>query len=216
VSTDAAVADPKEVEIELGYFNLERSGRENTIATPSVVLNYGVAKRVELVGEFRLDVSPGVELIDPALSLKGVLREGVLQDRPGPSVAVEAGLLLPSTVRGERGVGFEAVGIVSGKLAAVTWHVNGGGGLDRDGRLFGTWGELPLHPKVRLVGEVNGERTRGERPNNSALLGVIWQPTPSNVFLDAAVRHGISDAAPDWAFTVGLTFGFSLPRVSRE
>jgi hypothetical protein len=219
VSTDAAVADPKEVEIELGYFNLERNGRENTIATPSVVLNYGVAKRVELVGEFRLDVSPGVELVDPALSLKGVLREGVLQDRPGPSVAVEAGLLLPSTVRGERGVGFEAVGIVSGKLAAFTWHVNGGGGLDRDGRLFGTWGvigELPLHPKVRLVGEVNGESTRGERPNNSALLGVIWQPTSSNVFLDAAVRHGINDAAPDWAFTVGLTFGFSLPRVSRE
>lgn len=219
VSTDAAVADPKEVEIELGYFNLERSGRENTIATPTVVLNYGVAKRVELVGEFRLDVSPDVELIDPALSLKGVLREGVLQDRPGPSIAVEAGLLLPSTVQGERGVGFEAGGIVSGKLAAVTWHVNGGGGLDRDGRLFGTWGvigELPLHPKVRLVGEVNGESTRGERPNNSALLGVIWQPTSRNVFLDAAVRHGISNSAPDWAFTVGLTFGFSLPRLSRE
>src|SRR5262249_40786136 len=31
VSTDAAVADPKEVEIELGYFNLERRGHENTI-----------------------------------------------------------------------------------------------------------------------------------------------------------------------------------------
>ena len=81
VSTDAAVADPREVEVELGYFNLERSGHENTIATPSVVLNYGVAKRLELVGEFRLDVSPDVELIDPALSLKAVLGEGVLQDR---------------------------------------------------------------------------------------------------------------------------------------
>jgi len=219
VSTDAAVADPNEVEIELGYFNLERTGGENTIATPGVVLNYGIVKRLELVGEFRLDVSPDVELIDPALSLKGVLREGVLQDRPGPSVAVEAGVLLPSTVHGERGVGFQAVGIVSGKLAAVTWHVNGGGGLDRGGRPFGTWGvigELPLHPKLRLVGEVNGESTQGQRPNNSALLGVIWQPTARNASFDAAVRHGISEAAPDWAFTVGLTFGFSLPNLSRE
>ena len=75
VSTDAAVADPREVEVELGYFNLERSGHENTIATPSVVLNYGVAKRLELVGEFRLDVSPDVELIEPASSLKAVLRK---------------------------------------------------------------------------------------------------------------------------------------------
>src|SRR3989441_13350014 len=41
VSTDAAVADPREVEIELGYFNLERTRRRNTIATPSMVLNYG-------------------------------------------------------------------------------------------------------------------------------------------------------------------------------
>jgi hypothetical protein len=219
VSTDAAVADPKEVEIELGYFNLERTHGQNTIATPSMVLNYGVAKNLELVGEFRLEVSPAVEIGDPALSLKGVAREGVLQDRPGLSVAVEAGVLLPSTLSREHGVGFEAAGIVSGKLAPVTVHVNGGGGLDRDGRLFGIWGvigELPLHSKLRLVGEVNGETTQGERPNNSALLGVIWQPTSKNVFLDAGVRRGISQAAPDWQFTIGLTFGFSIPTISRQ
>ena len=211
VSTDAAVADPKEVEIELGYFNLERTHRANTISTPHVVLNYGVAKNLELVAEFNLVVSPDVEVTDPSVSLKGVLKEGVLQDKPGLSVAVEAGLLLPSTLPREHGVGFEAIGIVSGKLAPVTVHVNGGGGLDRDGHVFGIWGvigELPLHSKLRLVGEVNGETTQGERPNNSALLGLIWQPTSRNMFLDAGVRHGISHAAPDWQFTIGLTFGF--------
>jgi hypothetical protein len=219
VSTDAAVADPKEVEIELGYFNLERTRRENTIATPSMVLNYGFAKNLELVGEFRLEVSPEVEITDPGLSLKGVLREGVLQDKPGLSVAVEAGPLLPSTLPHEHGFGVEAVGIVSGKLAVVTLHVNGGGGLDRDGHVFGIWGvigELPLHAKLRLVGEVNGESTQSERPNNSALLGIIWQPTSKNLFLDAGVRHGIGQAAPDWQFTIGLTFGFSVPTVSRQ
>jgi len=207
------------VEIELGYFNLSRSGGTNTFTTPGVVLNYGVARNLELVGEFRLDVSPDVDITDPALSLKGVVREGVLQDKPGLSVAIEGSLLLPSTVAGEHGVGFEAVGIVSGKLEPVTLHVNGGGGVDRAGHAFGVWGvigELPLHAKVRLVGEINGEAVERERPNNSALLGVIWQPTSRNLFLDAGVRHGISSAAPDWQFTVGLTFGFSLPAARDE
>jgi hypothetical protein len=108
---------------------------------------------------------------------------------------------------------------VSGKLAPVTLHVNGGGGLDRGGQLFGVWGvigELPLNSKLRLVGEVNGESIEGERPNNSALLGLIWQPTAKNLFLDVGVRRGISRAAPDWHFTLGLTFGFSLPTFSRR
>jgi len=219
VSTDAAVADPKEVEIELGYFNLDRTGRENTISTPHVVLNYGLAKNLELVAEFNFQVSPDAELTDPSLSLKGVFKEGVLQDKPGVSVAVEAGPLLPSTLPHEDRVGFEAIAIVSGKLAPVTVHVNGGGGLDRVGHVFGVWGvigELPINSKLRLVGEVNGESTEGERPKNSALFGLIWQPTSRNVFLDAGVRHGISHATPDWQFTVGLTFGFSLSTFSRQ
>jgi len=219
VSTDAAVAEPREVEIELGYFNLDRTGRENTISTPHVVLNYGIAKNLELVAEFNFQVSPDVELTDPSLSLKGVLKEGLLQDKPGVSIAVEAGPLLPSTLPHEDRVGFEVIGIVSGKLAPVTVHVNGGGGLDRGGRGFGVWGvigELPVHSKLRLVGEVNGQSTEGDRPNNSALLGIIWQPTSKNLFLDAGVRHGISRGAPDWQFTMGLTFGFSAPTLSRQ
>jgi hypothetical protein len=219
VSTDAAVAEPKEVELELGYFNLDRTGRQNTISTPHVVLNYGIAKNMELVAEFNLQESPDVELTDPSVSLKAVLKEGVLQDKPGVSIAVEAGPLAPSTLPRERRVGFEAIGIVSAKLEPVTVHVNGGGGLDRTGELFGVWGvigELPLTSKLRLVSEVNGQTTEGERPNNSALLGLIWQPTDKNLFLDVGVRHGISRAAPDWQFTLGLTYGFSLPTFSRQ
>jgi hypothetical protein len=116
VSTDAAVAERKEVEIETGYFNLERARRENTITTPSMVINYGVAKNWELVGEFRVEGSPRFEITDPGLFLKGVLKEGVLQENPGLSIAVEAGPLLPSTLPHENGVGVEAIGIVSGKL----------------------------------------------------------------------------------------------------
>jgi hypothetical protein len=209
------VADPHEVEIELGYFNLERTRRQNTFITPSLVLNYGFANDWEAVGEFRIERSPRVEITDPGVFLKGVLKEGVLQEKPGLSVAIEAGPLLPSTLPHEHGVGFESIGIVSGRVAPVTVHVNAGGGLDRDDRhAFGVWGvigELALHRTLRLVGEVNGERIRGEPPNDSALLGVIWQPTPRAVFLDAGLRHGITRAAPDWQVTVGVTFGFALP-----
>jgi len=106
VSTDAAVADPREVEIELGALTLQRTGRENTFTTPSVVLNYGVWERWELVAEFRVQEGSGTEITDSGVSVKGVLKEGVLQDKEGVSIAVEAGLLLPSTMKGERGVGF--------------------------------------------------------------------------------------------------------------
>ena len=217
MSTDAAVSDPREVEIELGYFTLERTGRDNTITTPSVVLNYGFTKNWEAVAEFRLQASPELEITDPGLSLKGVLKEGVLQEKEGVSIAIEAGLLLPSTVSREHGLGIQAIGVVSGKVAPVTLHVNGGGGLDRDNRGFVSWGvigELPVHPKLRLVAEVNGESTLGRQPNNSGLVGVLWQPTSRNLVLDAGVRRGFGGAAPDWQFTLGLTFGFPLPGAS--
>src|SRR5262245_62802740 len=110
VSTDAAVADPKEIEIELGYFNLEHTGRQNRITIPSLVLNYGVAANWEAVAEFSLQASPGFELADPGVFLKGVLREGVLQDKPGVSVAIDAGPLLPATLRHGRGVRVAHIG----------------------------------------------------------------------------------------------------------
>src|SRR5262245_16168341 len=115
IATDAAVADPKEIEIELGYFNLERDRGKTTYIVPKVVLNYGLIRNLELVGEFGVEEPPHgtVRLKDTALSLKAVLKEGVLQEKPGVSFAVEAGPLLPSIGREEKKVGFEAVGIIS-------------------------------------------------------------------------------------------------------
>ncbi len=55
VSTDAAVAEPKECEIELGYFNLEHTRHENTITTPSLVLNYDFITSWEAVAEFTVE-----------------------------------------------------------------------------------------------------------------------------------------------------------------
>jgi hypothetical protein len=222
VSTDAAVADLKEVEIEVGYFTLEREKDENSFIIPRVVFNYGMLKNWEAVAEWavRRDPEGDVNLIDPALFVKGVLREGVLQEKEGLSIAVEVGPLLPSTERDERHVGFEATGIVSGKLGPVLLHLNGGLGLERStGDLVGIWGligELPVSKAVRLVGEVNGEKPRREDQRDSALLGAIWQPWQSrSLWLDAGLRRGFTNNAPDWQVTLGLTFGFSISSPTR-
>ena len=92
--------------------------------------------------------------VDAGLFVKAVLREGVLQDHAGPSIAVEVGPLLPSTVAGERGGGGEGVAIVSIRPEPVTVHVNLGGGADRAGHGFGVWGvigELPWEVTLGLT-----------------------------------------------------------------
>src|SRR5439155_13962222 len=103
VSTDAAVADVKEMEIEIGYFNLERDRGNNTFIIPKAVLNYGLIHNLELVGEFAVEEPRhgSARLADPALSLKAILKEGFLQEKSGVSFAVEAGPLLPSTTKEE-------------------------------------------------------------------------------------------------------------------
>ncbi len=217
VSTDAAVADPKEWEIELGYFNLERSSGKTTFIVPKVVLNYGVVRDLEVVGEFEVakPSNEGAQLVDPGVFLKAVLKEGVLQQKEGMGFAVEVGPLLPSTVQGERRLGFEGIGVLSGRLAPFTYHLNAGGGVDRDkANPFAIWGavvELPVFPNFRLVGEINGESAKGQLPNNSSLVGFIWQPPSSKVLIDAGIRRGFSSGAPDWGFTVGLTFSVPTP-----
>jgi len=216
VSTDAAVADPKEIEIELGYFTLERTKDQNTFIIPRTVLNYGLFKNWEGVAEFAVQRAPDAELdvIDSALSLKGVLKEGVLQDKDGVGFAVEASALLPSTEKGQGRFGFESIGILSDKLGPFTFHLNGGLGIERStGDLVGIWGliaELPVANSVRVVGEVNGEKPRREDQRDSALLGVIWQPwSETNLWLDAGIRRSFT-GAPSWQFTLGITFSFAV------
>ena len=147
---------------------------------------------------------PWVELdvIDPAISLKGVLKEGVLQEKDGFGLAVEASALLPSSEKGEGRFGFEGIAILSDKLGPFTFHLNGGLGIERStGDLVGIWGvtgELPVAKGLRLVGEVNGEKPRREDQRDSALLGVIWQPwSDKNLWLDAGIRRGFTGATPD-------------------
>ncbi|HEY2989049.1 MAG TPA: hypothetical protein VGL11_15055 [Candidatus Binatia bacterium] len=210
------MADVKEVEVELGYFNLERAKGKNNFIIPTVVLNYGFMPRVEVVAEFAVEEpSHGrTRLIDAGLSLKAIVREGVLQEKSGPSLAIEAGPLFPSTVGAEKRFGFRGAGILSDRLASLTYHLNLGGGIDREkNNSFFDWGvivEFPITAQFRLVTEVNGENAHRKPSDSSGLVGVIWESPFHNTYFDAGIRKGISRGAPDWLFTSGLTFAFSL------
>ncbi len=53
-ATDAAVAEPEEMEIELGYFTLERDRGKKTFIIPKVVFTYGVIETLKSWVNFAL------------------------------------------------------------------------------------------------------------------------------------------------------------------
>ena len=98
--TDAAVADTGEMEIELGPVEYLRAGAERTLLAPDLRINYGFIPGWEAALEGKLTHGltagiPGTSLVESQALLKGVLREGSLQEKPGPSIATEFGVLLP-------------------------------------------------------------------------------------------------------------------------
>jgi hypothetical protein len=118
--TDAAVAAPGEMEIEFGAVEYLREGSERALFAPNVRLNYGFVPGWEAVLEGELAHgltagTSGTRLVGNGAFLKGMLREGSLQEKPGPSIATEFGILLPG-IHDERGTGASVAGIVSQQL----------------------------------------------------------------------------------------------------
>ncbi len=214
-STDAAVVEKGETEIEIGVYSFTDDKGLDEITIPSLVYNYGLSDTWQFVAEFDIQIykegdDDNRELKDPAIFLKNVFKEGFLQDKEGSSIAAEFGVLLPSTVNGEHTTGLEAIGIYSGKISDFVYHLNFGGELDRkDFKLNGIWGailEYPFDGKFRVVGEINGTFQRRGLPSNSGLIGFIWELGDFN--LDFGVRRGFSSTASDWGLTTGITFSF--------
>jgi hypothetical protein len=117
--TDADVAKPQTVEIELQPAGTLREGSQSTFVAPATVLNIGLVPGWEAVfegrGQFPLsscDEGTGPSLVGAGAFLKGVLRPGSLQDQHGPSIATEFGVLLPG-VNAEPGFGASVAGIIS-------------------------------------------------------------------------------------------------------
>jgi hypothetical protein len=214
--TDAAVADPGEAEIELGPVGFRRDGAERTLIAPAAVLNLGVARGWEAVlegqGETPISREPRrSSLAGTGLFLKGMLRPGSLQEKPGPSVATEFGVLLAG-INTEPGVGASAAAILSQRWPWGTVHLNAQGALarDRHADLFlGAIVEGPYDWPVRPVAEVFHEREFGVERVFSGLVGAIWQVRDALAF-DAGLRAARVNDHTLGELRLGVTFAFPV------
>jgi len=216
--TDAAVADLGDIEVELGPAGYLREGSERTLIAPAARFNYSFANAWEAVieGQAAHGLSGDARrssLIGNAASLKGVLREGSLKDKPGPSVATEFGLLLPG-INDEPGVGGSVAGIVSQQWPWATVHLNVVAAVTRQqhGDVFvGAIVEGPREWPVRPVAEVFHERDFGRLTTTSGLIGAIWQMRETLSF-DAGLRRARVNNHTLDEVRAGLTFAFGAPR----
>jgi hypothetical protein len=147
----------------------------------------------------------------PSLLVKGILREGVLQEQTGPSVALELGALLPG-LPGPDGFGASSTLIVSERWPAATVHVNVEADLSREHHLDllgGAIVEGPYTWRVRPVGEAYVEHEGAAGTVLSALGGAIWQ-LRDNLSFDAAARAAREDTLAVLEVRLGLTWAFAL------
>lgn len=216
VSTDAAVADLGELEVEFGPAEPMRAGSRRFLTAPDTVFNLGIAEGWEAVlqGQAVTALSPGpmqTSLLGNGFFLKNVLRDGVLQDKPGPSVASEFGPLLPD-INGEPGTGVSWTGIASYRWGWLTAHFNAAAELTQrhhaDGFL-GTIVEGPWDWPVRPVAEVFYDREWGVAETVSGLAGAIWQVSDKLAF-DIALRDARVNHHTVNELRAGLTIGLPL------
>jgi hypothetical protein len=214
--TDAAVADPGEMEIEFQPAGVMRTDAQKTLVAPATVLNFGLKKGWEFVleGRFETPFSPSgpTGLTDAGAFLKHVLRPGALQDQPGPSIATEFGVLFPDSVGDTRSFGASVAAIVSQRWDWGTTHLNVQGQYTRDQRadIFTSLIlEGPYKWPVRPVAEVFYEEEFGRAHTISGLIGAIWQ-VRDNLSFDIGLRHAVTNGARVDEIRAGLTVGFPL------
>jgi hypothetical protein len=215
--TDADVAETHDVELELGPVGYLHDPTGSTFI-PGFILNYGVVHRVELVFDAHhafLFGGPDVEAqrrqLDTELSAKAVVREGALQDRPGPSIALEVGALLPTVpVAGDAGVAVTA--IASERWPALALHLNVEGDYTRDGTFAFIGGFILEGPDawtVRPVSELFVDHQSDLPATVSGLAGVIWRATPHLSF-DSAFRLASQGDVQEIEIRAGLTWAFPI------
>jgi hypothetical protein len=216
--TDAAVAETGDIEIELGPIEALREGAERMLFAPDVRVNYGFAPGWEtsLEGDVAHGLSagiPGTSVIESEALLKSVLREGSLQEKPGPSIATEFGVLLPG-INDEHGTGAILTGIASQRWNWGTVHLNAQIELTREQHadyFFSTIVEGPYDWVVRPVSEVFYERDISLFRTRSALIGGIWQ-VQDNIAVDFAVRGARVNEHTAGEIRAGVTFAFGVTK----
>src|ERR1700730_14591182 len=197
--TDAAVAAPGELEIELQPAGRLRERGNTSLVAPATVINYGLSEGWEAVfegqGQTPLSRSGPTSLTAAGAFLKHVLQPGMLPDSTGSS-----------------GVGASLAGIVSQRWDWGTIHLNTEAALTRDHHadvFLGGIIEGPSNWTVRPVAEFFYEKEFGQSETVSALIGLIWR-VRDNLSFDVGLRHALTNGHPVNEIRAGLTFGFPL------
>lgn len=213
--TDAAVAAPGELEIEFQPAGRLRESGTTTLIAPATVVNYGLSEGWEAVfegqGQTPLSPSGPTSLTAAGAFLKHVLQPGSLQDKTGPSIATEFGMLLPDST-GSSGVGASLAGIVSQRWDWGTVHLNAETALTREHRadvFVGGIVEGPSKWLVRPVAEFFYEKEFGQSETISGLIGLIWR-VRDNLSFDVGLRHALTNGHSVNEIRAGLTFGFPV------
>jgi hypothetical protein len=211
--TDADVAAPHTIELELGPVGYLHQPQGGTFV-PGFIFNYGPVERIELVFDAHHsflfggpDTGAQRRQLDTALLIKGVLREGSLQGFAGPSLAAEAGALLP-TLPISGGAGASLAFIASQRWRALAIHLNVEGDLTRDDHFAFIGGAIVEGPDawtVRPVGEFFVADQDDLSPTLSGLAGAIWSCTP-NLSFDAAGRLARQPGGRVVELRAGLTW----------
>jgi hypothetical protein len=216
--TDAAVAGTGEIEIELGPVEYVRDAAERMLFAPDVRINYGFSPGWEasLEGDVAHGLTPdlpGTSVVEGEALLKRVLREGSLQDKPGPSVATEFGVLLPG-INDEHGTGAVLDAIASQRWNWGTVHLNAQIELTREQHadyFLDAIVEGPYDWVVRPVSEIFYERDISLLRTSSALIGGIWQ-VQDNIAVDFAVRGARVNDHTAGEIRAGVTFAFGVTK----
>jgi hypothetical protein len=213
--TDAAVVDKGKMEIELQPAGRLHDDSGTSLIAPATRFNYGFTKGWEAVleGLVQTPLSPsGPSTLSAAgMFLKGVIRPGSLQDKTGPSIATEFGVLLPDSM-GESGFGASWAWIVSQRWEWGAIHLNAAAALTREhnGDVFlGVILEGPAKWTVRPVAEVFYEKEFSQFETVSGLVGLIWQVN-EELAVDVGLRHALTNARPVNELRAGVTFGFPV------
>jgi len=216
--TDAAVAETGEIEIELGPVEYLRAAAERTLLAPDLRINYGFIPGWEAALEGKLAHGltagvPGTSLLESQALLKGVLREGSLQEKPGLSIGTEFGALLPG-INDQHGTGAVLNGIVSQRWDWGTAHLNAQIELTRQQHVdyfLDSIIEGPHDWPVRPVAEIFYESDVSLFRTGSALVGAIWQ-VQDNIAVDFGLRGARVNGQTAGEIRAGVTIAFGVTK----
>ena len=211
--TDAAIADPKELEFEFQPAGLLIESSQRSLVAPALIANLGVVESWEMVGQGQVEVpisGGSTRITEDAILAKHIMRPGSFQEKSGPSMAIEFGALLPER-HGDAHLGAVSDFILSESTRWGAFHVNVQPGLATDAH-FDLFLDLILEGPhswtVRPAAELFLDRHYDASETRSALIGAIWQ-VREKLAVDVGVRRADMDAGAITELRAGVTFSVS-------